>query len=125
MKNKFAQTWGHNSEQGPTPPRLSGGNEIYTVSAAVHISDSIQPETPRNMPFFGCPRKYSETSTNEYVPERFEETDLLPVFTVAIAASSVQEAIKLIFESRKPRNPSLSRESENAFNESTFFQCHV
>ena len=122
MKNKFTQTWGRNSPQGPTPQRLSGGNEVYTVSAAVRASDSTEVGTPRNMPFFGCPRKYSETMTNEYVPERFEEADLLPVFAVAIAASSVQEAIKVIFESHRPQNPSLNSDSGNAFNESTPFQ---
>jgi Rhodanese-like domain len=81
----------------------------------------VGPESQRIIPFFGCPRKYSESSTSSdpcYIPERFEETDLLPVFAVATATSSVQKACDVICKAHHPRNPSLNPEAGKVFNES-------
>lgn len=91
---------------------------MYTVSAAVRISDETGAVDRRTVPFFGCPRLYSDTSVSsdpKYVQERFQESDLLPILAVATAAPSLQKAFDAIFGAHQPQDPSLAG---NAFNQS-------
>lgn len=97
---------------------------LYTVSAEVRTADDVQEENKRTMPLFGCPRECSETSAIgevNYVQERFKETDLLPVFVVAIEASSVQNALDIIFGAHQPQNSALRAETGRAFNQRIIF----
>jgi hypothetical protein len=95
---------------------------IYSVSAAVRIPNGSKGETRRHMPFFSCPRVYSDepqTINDEprYVQERFEEPDLLPTYMIAIGSSSVQEAFDVIFGAHRPQDTSMRISSPAAFNE--------
>jgi hypothetical protein len=119
MRSKFAQIWGDATQKADIArhhmdqlAQKDKRNVIYTVSAAVHISDSSKAESQRHLPFFSCPRVYSDESQSvgaelQYVQERFEESDLLPIYSVAIGSSSAQEAFDVIIDAHRPRDSSL------------------
>jgi hypothetical protein len=120
MKSKARQVWGNTSDFGETnrqPQSLLEESDkqdtIYTVSAAARLTNVHETSSQRDVPFFGCPRIYSDTAREtkgqpNYVQQRFEETDLLPAFVMATAASSLEGAFDVLFRSHPPQNPSLS-----------------
>lgn len=124
------QIWGDAIQKANTngrrPDQPSQNDEqelIYTVSAAVRIPNISKTETRHYMPFFSCPRVYTDESQMgdgkpHYVQERFEESDLLPIYSVALGSSSVQEAFDVIIGAHRPQDTSLGVLSESAFNES-------
>lgn len=84
-------------------------DEVYTVSAAVHLpAEGYSGDRPL-LPFFSCPRKYSDFSQGGgddpgYLQERFEESDVLGPIAMALKAHSVEESIKLILTSFPPKD---------------------
>lgn len=64
------------------------------------------------MPLFSCPRKYVDLISNpdaevEYINERFEENDLLPPRSMALAARSVEQSLESILRSHSPRDTAM------------------
>jgi hypothetical protein len=80
---------------------------IFMASAAIRIAEQKSGDRLRDMPFFGCPRHFTLTADPHYVEERFEETDLLPIFAIATAVHTIQQAFDVIFEAHQPQDTSL------------------
>ena len=86
---------------------------IYVVSATVHISDHSAPKRQLSVPFFSCPRRYSDASKENhdefrYVRERFEESDLLPPLAIAMAGETLDKAFEVFLAAFSPRDTSLT-----------------
>jgi rhodanese-related sulfurtransferase len=86
------------------------------VSATVHISEDSAPKRQLSVPFFSCPRRYSDVSQEKesefkYVHERFEESDLLPPLAIALAGDSLDKAFEVFLAAFSPRDTSLTSSS--------------
>jgi Rhodanese-like domain len=94
----MASSAGKNDDDGP-----------HMVSAAVRLPEDKFSGARPLLPFFSCPRKYSNFSqANDgdpgYLNERFEESDVLPSIAVALKAHSIEDALKGIFTAFPPRD---------------------
>lgn len=110
----MAKVWGERSLSGEDAVAQSSEFEdvdgIFMASVAIRMNEGSSGNIQRDMPFFGCPRHFTPNSAGtepHYVEERFEQTDMLPIFAVAIAAQTVQKAFDVIFEAHQPQDTSL------------------
>jgi len=95
---------------------------IFMASAAIRVTETgPSGDIQRDIPFFGCPKHFipdSSTTDPHYVEERFEETDLLPIFAVATAVHTLRQAFDVIFEAHQPQDTSLKSPTGRAIDQS-------
>ena len=87
------------------------------ASAAIRLVKGSAGEKKGDMPIFGCPRHFTPPTPGtdpHYVRERFEETDLRPIFAVAATSHTVQQAFAVIFEAHIPQDTSLTSSTRKA-----------
>src|SRR2546421_2972416 len=109
LNEKVREVW-----QGESPMVLSGGknenDDPYMVSAAVRFpEDGCSDAKEPSLPFFSCPRKYSNFSqpNNDdpnYLNERFEESSILASIAVALKSHCIRDALNGILTAFPPRD---------------------
>ena len=109
LNEKVREVW-----QGEFPKILSGGknenDDPYMVSAAVRFpEDGWSDAKESSLPFFSCPRKYSNFSEPHngdpsYLNERFEESYVLSPIAMALKTHSIRDALKGILTAFPPRD---------------------
>src|SRR5579859_734863 len=78
--------WRTASQSGTDDPfnlserEIDPAKTVFTVSAAIHPPSSPSAPRTRQIPYYGCPRRYSDSPLSEsddivYVHERFAEAD--------------------------------------------------
>jgi len=126
LRNKVAKVWGEQSLSEAVEGAVEQTSEyedidgIFMASAAIRVPEQKSGDKVRDLPFFGCPRHFTPTESDSdphYVEARFEETDLLPIFVVATAVHTVQQAFDVIFQAHQPQDTSLKSPTGRAIDQ--------
>src|SRR5579859_5436179 len=109
VNDKVRDIWQKESGRKVPTSEENENDGVYTVSAAVRLPAEGYSDDRPLLPFFSCPRRYSDFSQGGgddpgYLQERFEESDVLGPTAVALKANSVEDSVKLILSSFPARD---------------------